>query len=91
VVAGAALSCAVATGAFAQEPAPLALNIAAQADGGVAVNGVVFEADLGLSAEEIVTFVDVARFSASFGTMHDPAVVERVDAVLATLGLRRPQ
>ena len=59
--------------------------------GNIRVNGVVFEADLGVSPEEILGFLEVAPVSTSFPTMHDGAIVERLYAVLATLGQGRPQ
>jgi hypothetical protein len=87
---GAAFCVSVAwLGAAGAETPPL--DIATDDAGGVRVNGVVFEADLGISPEEILELVEIAPVSASFPTMHDPAVVERVYAVLATLGLGRPQ
>jgi hypothetical protein len=80
-------ACLGAAGAQTAPP----LDVTTDDAGNIRVNGVVFEADLGASPEEILEYVEIAPVSRSFPTMHDAALVERVYAVLATLGQGRPE
>jgi hypothetical protein len=61
---------------------PPALQVSTDAAGNVTVNGVVFEASLGLSADDIRSLVEVSKTSLD-QLIHQPqAVQDRVNRVL---------
>lgn len=64
---------------------PLVLEVVTDANGNVTVNGIVFEAALGVDAAQIVELVNAGRSSVDALLGASEAVQERVNTVIMTV------